>query len=97
MTQPSQAPFELWVETAQQFVHHSPENVACPCCGSTSLSVRDVEYGFGYDKGVQRYITCGCCGAFTGVNVKHAGEDQAIRAAGETRLSVASQLASRPG
>jgi len=52
-----------------------------------------VEYGFGHDKGVQRYITCGCCGAFTGVNVKHAGEDHEIKAAGETLLSVSSQQA----
>jgi hypothetical protein len=42
-----------------------------------------VEYGFGHEKGVQRYISCGCCGAFTGVNVKRAGEAEAyaIRAA----------------
>jgi hypothetical protein len=38
--------------------------------------VRDVEYGFGHDRGVQRYISCGCCGAFTGVNVKCAGETE---------------------
>ncbi|MGO9808823.1 MAG: hypothetical protein ACLPKH_19195 [Rhodomicrobium sp.] len=55
--------------------------------------MRDVEYGFGHDKGVQRYITCGCCGAFTGVNVKHAGEDHAVLGAGEALLSVASQPA----
>ncbi len=91
MTQASQAPFEQWRETARQFVRNSPESVACPCCGSTSLTVRDVEYGFGHDKGVQRYITCGCCGAFTGVNVKRAGEDHEIKAAGETLLSVCSQ------
>jgi formate dehydrogenase maturation protein FdhE len=69
----SQAPFDQWVETARHLGHRSAENVACPCCGSTSLSVRDVEYGFGHDKGVQRYISCGCCGAFTGVNVRRAG------------------------
>ena len=72
MTETSHAPFEQWLETAQQFGQRSPENIACPCCGSTSLSVKDVEYGFGYDRGVQRYITCGCCGAFTGVNLKRA-------------------------
>ena len=52
--------------------------------------MKDVEYGFGYDKGVQRYITCGCCGAFTSVNIKRAGEDQEIKAAGETLLPVTS-------
>ncbi len=90
MTQTTQAPFEQWLETAQQFGQRSAENVACPCCGSTSLSIKDVEYGFGHDKGVQRYITCGCCGAFTGVNVKRAGEDHEVKADGETLLSVAS-------
>ncbi len=75
------------METARNLGHQSPGTVACPCCGSTSLSVRDVEYGFGHDKGVQRYISCGCCGAFTGVNVKRAGEDLAVPAAGGQRLS----------
>jgi len=50
-----------------------------------------VEYGFGHDKGLQRYITCGCCGAFTGVNIKRAGEDLASHAAGEKRLSASTQ------
>ena len=90
MTQNTQAPFDQWRETAQQFGQLSAKNVACPCCGSTSLSVKDVEYGFGHDKGVQRYITCGCCGAFTGVNVKRAGEDHEIKTAGEALLSVSS-------
>jgi transcription elongation factor Elf1 len=81
MTQSSQAPLERWVETAHRLGCRSPQSVACPCCGSTSLSVRDVEYGFGHEKGVQRYISCGCCGAFTGVNVKRAGEAYPIRAA----------------
>ncbi len=88
MTQASQAPFEQWRETAQNLGQHSAANIACPCCGSVSLSIRDVEYGFGHDKGVQRYINCGCCGAFTSVNVKRAGEDLELRAAGEMRLPV---------
>jgi transposase-like protein len=90
MTQALQARFQQWLETAHQFDRNAPENVTCPCCKSTSLSVRDVEYGFGHDKGVQRYISCGCCGAFTGVNVKRAGEDHKIKAAGEAMLSVQS-------
>jgi len=52
-----------------------------------------VEYGFGHDKGVQRYITCGCCGAFTGVNVKRAGEELAIHEAGEQRFTAVSSPA----
>jgi hypothetical protein len=83
MEQRRQAPFEQWVETAHHLGRRSAGSVACPCCASTSLSVRDVEYGFGHEKGVQRYITCGCCGAFTGVNVRRAGEVEApaLRAA----------------
>jgi len=80
MSQASETPFNRWVETAQSLGYRGPDSVACPCCGSTSLSMRDVEYGFGHEKGVQRYISCGCCGAFTGVNVKHAGEDQMMDA-----------------
>lgn len=78
----TEPPFEQWVETAHHLALRSASSVACPCCGSTSLSVRDVEYGFGHDRGVQRYISCGCCGAFTGVNVRCAGEVEAkLRAA----------------
>ncbi|MGC2396289.1 MAG: hypothetical protein WA579_09850, partial [Rhodomicrobium sp.] len=65
--------FHEWAETANHLARHSVSTVASPCCGSTSLSARDVEYGFGHDRGVQRYISCGCCGAFTSVNVKCAG------------------------
>lgn len=93
MTNVPQTPFERWVETAHSLGHCSAASVACPCCGSTSLSARDVEYGFGYDKGVQRYITCGCCGAFTSVNLKRAGEDLACHANGERRLHASASQA----
>ncbi len=83
MVQTTQAPFDRWVETAHHLGRRAAGNVACPCCGSTSLSVRDVAYGFGHEKGLQRYISCGCCGAFTSVNVQRAGESErlALRAA----------------
>ncbi len=83
MAERTEPAFQEWVETANYLARRSASTVACPCCGSTSLSVRDVEYGFGHDRGVQRYISCGCCGAFTGVNVKCAGETEAkaLRAA----------------
>ncbi len=76
MAEQTEPAFQDWVETANHLASHSASTVACPCCGSTSLSVRDVEYGFGHDRGVQRYISCGCCGAFTGVTVKNAGETE---------------------
>jgi transposase-like protein len=88
MTQIPQDLSQQWLETARQLDRFSAGNVNCPCCGGASLSVKDVEYGFGHRKGVQRYITCGCCGAFTGVNVKRAGEDHKIKPASETLLSV---------
>ena len=83
MAERTEPAFQEWVETANYLASHSASTVACPCCGSTSLSVRDVEYGFGHDRGVQRYISCGCCGAFTSVNVKCAGatESKAFHAA----------------
>ncbi len=84
MTQQAQPQSNQWRETAEQLGIQSANSVACPCCASTSLSVRDVEYGFGHEKGIQRYVACGCCGAFTGVNVKRAGpasEDAILRAA----------------
>lgn len=74
MNQGKQAKFENWLETAEKLVQKSANEVACPCCGSTSLKVKDVEYGFGHDKGVQRYMSCKCCGAFKGVNLRRAGE-----------------------
>jgi len=76
--------FQEWVETANHLASHAASTVACPCCGSTSLSVKDVDYGFGHDRGVQRYISCGCCGSFTSVNIKCAGvtEGRALKAAG---------------
>ena len=74
MQERTEPAFHEWVETANHLARQRASTVACPCCGSTSLSVRDVEYGFGHDRGVQRYISCGCCGAFTSVNVKCAGE-----------------------
>jgi len=83
MSQATQPKFEQWIETAEALVRQSPKEVGCPCCGSTSLSVKDVEYGFGHEKGIQRYISCGCCGAFTGVNLRRAGnaEREILRAA----------------
>jgi transposase-like protein len=83
MEKAKEAKFERWVETAHALVRTSAEQVACPCCGSSSLSVRDIEYGSGHEKGVQRYMTCKCCGAFSGVALRRAGEhdEPVLRAA----------------
>lgn len=76
MEKAKEANFERWQETAQALVTHSSDSVGCPCCGSPSLAVKDVEYGFGHTKGVQRYMSCSCCGAFTSVSLRRAGETE---------------------
>jgi hypothetical protein len=76
MEKAKEAKFERWVETAEALVKKSADGVACPCCGSSSLSVKDVEYGSGHEKGMQRYMSCRCCGAFTSVVMRRAGEQQ---------------------
>lgn len=62
-----------WHETALMLVSRSVDNVHCPECGKLSLSVRDMEYGCGTTKGIQRYIGCSACGAFQVINLKRAG------------------------
>lgn len=61
-----------WVEAAQQLALNSAENVGCPDCGEPALKVRDVEYGWGPSKGLERYLMCSNCGAFSAVNLRHA-------------------------
>lgn len=61
-----------WVEAAQKLGVSSAENVCCPDCGNTGLKVRDVEYGWGHVKGLERYLICSHCGAFNAVNLRHA-------------------------
>jgi hypothetical protein len=61
-----------WVAVAQKLVLNSSKNVKCPDCGEASLQVRDVEYGWGHNKGLERYLVCSSCGAFNAVNLRHA-------------------------
>lgn len=64
---------EQWVSAAQRLVFESTKNVACPECGTPSLQVRDVEYGWGPGKGVERYLVCSHCRANSSVNLRRAG------------------------
>lgn len=64
---------EKWRATAEALVNRAAHNVHCPDCGHHSLSVRDMEYGYGTDKGLQRYLMCADCGAFNVVSLKRAG------------------------
>jgi hypothetical protein len=61
-----------WVAAAHKLVLRSTNSVNCPDCGKPSLRVRDVEYGWGHNKGLERYLICSNCGAFNAVNLRHA-------------------------
>ena len=62
----------VWIEAAQRLAVNSAEKVDCPDCGVPALKVRDVEYGWGPAKGLERYLVCSNCGAFSAVNLRHA-------------------------
>lgn len=61
-----------WVTAARKLMVNSTANVGCPDCGQPALKVRDVEYGWGPSRGLERYLVCGSCGAFNKVNMRHA-------------------------
>jgi len=62
-----------WIAAAEQLLHMSNEHVPCPECGRPALQVRDVEYGWGPNRGLDRYLTCARCGGYNSVNLRHAG------------------------
>jgi hypothetical protein len=64
---------ELWVTAAQRLVCESAEHVDCPECGTPALKVRDVEYGWGTGRGIERYMVCSHCQAYHSVNLRRAG------------------------
>jgi hypothetical protein len=88
-----QTPPLEWAKTTDPMGRGAAETIACPCCGSTSLSVRDVEYGPAHEKGIQRYISCFWCGAFNGVNLKRAGglEKPVLQAVEEIGTCISAQ------
>ncbi len=61
-----------WVAAAHRLVLNSTKNVKCPDCGKPALQVRDVEYGWGPNRGLERYLICSDCGAYNAVNLRHA-------------------------
>ena len=81
MTATQCATRKQWVAAAEKLVHSSAENVECPACGTTSLKVRDVEYGWGEGKGVERYMVCTKCNAYSSVNMRRAGQQHADKRA----------------
>jgi hypothetical protein len=64
---------ELWVTAAQRLVCESTKYVDCPECGTPALQVRDVEYGWGASRGIERYMVCSHCQAYHSVNLRRAG------------------------
>jgi hypothetical protein len=63
-----------WVAAAQKLVLNSANSVSCPDCGEASLQVRDVEYGWGHNKGLERYLVCSNCGAFNHLPLDRSSE-----------------------
>jgi hypothetical protein len=61
-----------WICAAEQLVRMSASQVACPECGENALQVRDMEYGVGPCRGLERYLLCANCGCFNAVNLRHA-------------------------
>jgi len=64
---------QLWVSVAQRLVCESAEHVGCPECGTPALQVRDMEYGWGTGRGIERYLVCSHCQAYNSVNLRRAG------------------------
>jgi transcription elongation factor Elf1 len=64
---------EEWILAAARLLTRSSKHVECPECGAPALQVRDVEYGIGSRKGLDRYLSCLQCGRDNIVNLRHAG------------------------
>jgi transposase-like protein len=64
---------EQWAAVAAQSLHTARQNVSCPECGVAALQIRDVEYGGGQRRGLDRYLLCSHCGCFRTVNLRRAG------------------------
>ena len=64
---------EEWILAAARLLTWSSKHVECPECGAPALQVRDVEYGYGSRKGLDRYLLCLHCGRDNLVNLRHAG------------------------
>ena len=62
----------LWIAAAEQLLRVSNKCVPCPECGRPGLQVRDIEYGWGPKKGLDRYLTCSQCGGHNLVTLRHA-------------------------
>jgi hypothetical protein len=62
-----------WAATAVQSLHTARQYVSCPECGVAALQIRDVEYGGGQRRGLDRYLLCSHCGCFRAVNLRRAG------------------------
>jgi hypothetical protein len=64
---------EQWAAVAGQLLHTARQYVSCPECGQAALQIRDVEYGGGQRRGLDRYLLCSHCLCFSAVNLRRAG------------------------
>ena len=61
-----------WVAAAEKLALNSAEHVDCPECRRPGLQARDVEYGWGPSRGLERHLVCTHCGAYNIVNLRRA-------------------------
>jgi DNA-directed RNA polymerase subunit RPC12/RpoP len=76
-----------WVKAAEKMVLSSADSIDCPECGHKALKVRDIEYGWGPCRGLQRYLTCAHCGAYNIVNLRHALSNGLVQPEMQTNIS----------
>lgn len=68
-----------WMQAAERLALSAAQNVECPECGHKALKVRDIEYGWGPCRGLERYLMCSHCGAYNIVNLRHALSNGAMQ------------------
>jgi DNA-directed RNA polymerase subunit RPC12/RpoP len=78
---------EEWVKAAEKMVFRSAHHVECPECGEKALKVRDIEYGRGPCRGLERYLMCSHCGAYNIVNLRHALSNGLMQTEMQTNVS----------
>lgn len=61
-----------WVAAAEKLALNSGDHIDCPECHQRGLKVRDVEYGWGPSRGLERHLVCTHCGAHNIVNLRRA-------------------------
>ncbi len=74
-----------WIAAAEKLALNSGEHVDCPECQRRGLRVRDIEYGWGPSRGLERHVVCMHCGAHNIVNLRHALPCGEVHVKGEAK------------